>query len=120
MSVIPPIQPFKEPKGYFEDLPDQIMARVQSKTDYSWIKWAAVAIIALSVGIYTFLPQSKTDEYLVLDNQVNLYIDANYWTAEVILSMSDNPDELLEGIIEEEFPVVDELWDTEDQNLYEL
>ena len=109
MSVIPPIQPFKEPKGYFEDLPDQIMARVQSKTDYS-----------LSVGIYTFLPQSKTDEYLVLDNQVNLYIDANYWTAEDILSMSDNPDELLEGIIEEEFPVVDELWDTEDQNLYEL
>ena len=109
MSVIPPIQPFKEPKGYFEDLPDQIMARVQSKTDYSW-----------SVGIYTFLPQSKTDEYLVLDNQVNLYIDANYWTAEDILSMSDNPDELLEGIIEEEFPVVDELWDTEDQNLYEL
>lgn len=120
MSPIPKIKPFKEPEGYFDSLPDQIMAKVQPKRQIAWGRWAAAAVIIISVGIYRFYPSNSEDELLVMDEQVNLMIDANYWTAEDILGMSDNPDELLDGIIEEELPIVDELWIQEDPYLIEL
>ncbi|WP_026954237.1 hypothetical protein [Algoriphagus vanfongensis] len=121
MSPIPKIKQFEAPEGYFEKLPSQIQARIHPKTDTPWMKWAAAAVIVLGVGLYQFWPTTSTeDELLAMDEQVNLLIDANYWTAEDILSMSDDPDELLNGIIEEEFPIVDELWLEDDLNYEEL
>ncbi|MDF2158092.1 hypothetical protein [Algoriphagus sp. CAU 1675] len=111
---------FEIPEGYFEDLPEKIMAKLEPKPDYSWYKWAAAALILISLGIYQLDIFQSQDEYLAMEEEVELYIESNYWTAEDILGMTENPEEILNEIILEETPFSQDLWETEDQNLFDL
>lgn len=117
MEKLPKIDEFKTPEGYFEQLPDQILDSLQPKQNLSWMKYAAAVVIFLSAGIWALAPFEQEYVELTLDQEVNLYIDSQYWTAEDILSMSENPNELLEQIIEEEYPESELLWE-EDQNWF--
>ncbi|WP_297336104.1 hypothetical protein [Algoriphagus sp.] len=109
------LKPFSSPEGYFESLPDQILQKLEPKPDYAWVKWAAAVLIFLSVGTYLFYPNSPENELLALEEEVNLYLESNYWTAEEVLGMSENPEEILDEIIEEELPYADILWDQESE-----
>jgi hypothetical protein len=43
-----------------------------------------------------------------------LYIESEQWNAEDVLSLSDNPNELLDQIIEEELAKSEPLWKEEE------
>lgn len=109
----PKLKPFTSPEGYFESLPDQILQKLETKPDYSWVKWAAAILVFLSVGTYLFYPSPSNNELLALEEEVNLYIESNYWTAEDVLGMSENPEEILDEILQEEIPYADVLWEPE-------
>ncbi|NVJ85561.1 MAG: hypothetical protein HWE15_04605 [Algoriphagus sp.] len=113
MEKLPKFSEMNAPEGYFETLPDQILQKVHPQNDWGWVKWAAVFLLFLTVGIYTFYPANETSEWIALEDEVNLYIDANYWSAEDVLSMSDQPDLVLDEIIEEEIPFLEEIFTDE-------
>lgn len=112
MKQLPKIKDFKAPEGYFEHLPDQIMARRSSRPVIPiWSRYAAAAMVILSIGIWVLTqPEATTDPYLALDSEVNLYIESQYWTAEDILSLTDDSGIILEEIIEEETVFGNEQW----------
>lgn len=112
MQKLPKIEDFKTPEGYFEGLPDQILKRRSQKPSIPlWTRYAAAAAIFLSIGTWIYTSQEpEIDPYLALDSEVNLYIESQYWTAEDILSFSENPDLILNEIIEEETIFADEEW----------
>ena len=117
MEKLPKIDEFNTPEGYFEQLPDQILDSLQSNRDFGWMKYAAAILVFLAAGIWALAPFEQENIQLTFDQEVNLYIDSQYWTAEDVLSMADNPNEILEQIIEEEFPESELLWE-EDQNWF--
>jgi len=114
MQKIPKIDEFKTPEGYFEQLPDQIMESIHPTRNLAWVKYAAAVVLLLAAGIWATVPFEQQNVELTLDQEVELYIDSQYWTAEDVLSMAENPDELLDQIIEEEYPEGLLLWE-EDQ-----
>ncbi|WPR77618.1 hypothetical protein [Algoriphagus sp. NG3] len=103
MNKLPDIKDFKAPEDYFESLPDRIISRIPRQQSVNWFRYAAViAILLVSWGVWQH-NTSRTDMQLIsLDEEVNLYIESQYWTAEDILSMVDNPEEILDQIIAEE------------------
>lgn len=103
MRKIPKIKDFKTPEGYFEKLPDQIISKTQKQANFGWLRYAAAALIILSVGYWQWPKETSQSQILALESEVDLYIDSQYWTAEDVLSFSDNPNEILEGIINEEY-----------------
>jgi hypothetical protein len=113
MQKIPKLDKFIIPEGYFEQLPDQIMDSIHPTRDLDWVKYAAAVVLFLAAGIWDILPLEQQNVELTLDQEVELYIDSQYWTAEDVLSMAENPDELLEQIIEEEYPEGLFLWEDE-------
>lgn len=116
MKELPKFSEWKTPPGYFDALPDQILLQVKPKHSYDWIKWAAVTILFLSIGIYYFLPQANEIETALIVEEIDLYIDSNYWTAEDILSLSDNPDQLLDELLSEESRIIEEAMNQENSN----
>jgi hypothetical protein len=48
------------------------------------------------------------------DEEALLYIESEQWNAEDVLSLSDNPNELLDQIIEEELAKSEPLWTEEE------
>ena len=114
MSKIPKIKDFKTPEGYFEKLPDQIIAKTKQRPDFKWLKYAAAAMILISLGFWQWPKDTAGSEMLALESEVDLYIDSQYWTVEDVLSLSENPNEILEIIIEEEFTFSSEKWEEED------
>lgn len=117
MEKLPKIDEFKVPEGYFEQLPDQILDSIQPNQNFAWIKYAAAVLIFFAAGIWALVPVEQENVELTLDQEVNLYIDSQYWTAEDVLSLAENPNELLEQIIEEEYPESELLWE-DDQNWF--
>lgn len=118
MGKLPKIEEFKIPEDYFELLPDQIIGSIKPNQSNTWIRYAATIALILSAGTwFLFSPEIKPKE-LSLEEEVNLYIDSQYWTAEDVLSMADNPDEILDQIINEEFPDATELWGEEEQTWF--
>jgi len=103
MKDLPKIEDFKTPEGYFDRLPEETLSRRTSETPFRWYKYAASAILAIGIsfGIYEF-STPESDPLIALDSDVNLYIEGGYWSAEDILSLSDDPDEILDQILEEE------------------
>ncbi|MCE2707666.1 MAG: hypothetical protein LW685_03635 [Algoriphagus sp.] len=87
MKSLPRLQPLPVPEGYFDTLPEKILNQKQEPT-----------------------PISVEEEAL-------LYIESGQWSTEDILSMSDNPNELLDQIIEEELSKTEPLW-TEEETWY--
>lgn len=103
MKKLPKIQDLKAPDDYFDTLPDEILSRIKPQKSIQWTKFAAAAaILIVSLGVWQFNTSDSVYETLSMDEEVNLYIESQYWTAEDVLSMVDNPEEILDEIIEEE------------------
>ena len=121
MSDLPKIKQFKTPEGYFERLPDSIMKKIDKKKSFNWIPYvAAAAMLIISFGLWQFNiinTESSIPSY-AFEEEVNLYIESQYWTVEDILSMTDNPNEILDQIIDEELMIDSELLFEEEQFWY--
>ncbi|MHA7128258.1 hypothetical protein [Algoriphagus namhaensis] len=104
MNHLPKSANFKTPKGYFDELPDRILAKNSMQNPWrTWSKYAAGIALIASLGWWFWPnPSSQTDEMLALDSEVSLYIESQYWTAEDILSLSDDPEMILEEVVAEE------------------
>ncbi|WP_186756969.1 hypothetical protein [Echinicola salinicaeni] len=108
MKGLPKNNVFKTPEGYFDHLADNILEKKQKKTtQMHYIRWAAAAVllIAFSLSIFkTFInPSSNLTNTYALDQEMELMIDQGDWYAEDILSLSDDPNAILDEIIEEEW-----------------
>lgn len=118
MQKFPKIQDFKAPEGYFERLPDQIFDRIKPQKSFIWMKYAAAAaLLVVSLGVWQFNTSENQPETYSMDEEVNLYIESQYWTAEDVLGVLDNPEEILDQIIEEEM-VYEVDYKDEDQNWF--
>ncbi len=104
MENLPKIDEFKTPNGYFDQLEGRIMEKESKQSILPlWTKYAAAAVILISIGTWIFNQDTlETDPFLALEPDVNLYIEADYWEAEDILSLSEDPDLILEEMLEEE------------------
>lgn len=119
MRKIPKIKDLKAPDNYFESLPDNIMDRITPQRSINWMKYAAAAaIVVVSLGVWQFNDSNSQFETLAMDEEVDLYIESQFWTAEDILSMVDNPEEILDQIIAEEMVYEVEDMTENDQNWY--
>lgn len=119
MQKLPKIQDFKAPEDYFDSLPDDIIDRIKPQRSINWMKYAAAAaILVVSLGVWQFNASDSQFETLSMDEEVDLYIESQYWTAEDVLSMVDNPDEILDQIIAEEMFYEVDVVDENNQNWY--
>jgi hypothetical protein len=118
MKKIPKIKEFKAPNGYFENLPDQIIAGIPPKVGYSWTKWAAAAVLVLGFGFWQSGLLHPKPAVLSFDQQSELFIESQYWTAEEVLSMSEDPNAVLDEIIQEELAFTENIWTEEEQTWF--
>ncbi|WP_026952314.1 hypothetical protein [Algoriphagus mannitolivorans] len=118
MENLPRIKEFKAPEGYFDTLPDKILTKSKKDSKPVFLKYAAAAVILLSLGIWQFGANPSSTPSLSLEDQALLYIESNQWTAEDVLSLSDDPNAILDQIIQEELAGMDPLW-TENENWFE-
>lgn len=118
MKNLPKNDIFKTPLGYFDSLPEKILEkRERKKTRMLYFQSIAAAAV-VAIGMLAFLlPNEPSEIYNMeanLDAEVNLYINAGYWNAEDILSLSDNPNSILDEIIASEW----EGFEDGDENQY--
>ncbi len=119
MNQLPKLKDFDVPEGYFDRLPDQIFAKTAPRKNLSWTKYAAAAIILIGLGISWQLDRFvPVDQPLTPEEEANLYIESQLWTAEDVLSLSDDPNGLLDQIIEEELTASGELWEEDELNWF--
>jgi hypothetical protein len=118
MQKFPKSHDFNPPEDYFENLPEEIMSVIGSKKKTHWLAYAAAAAVFILVfGLGQSYYTAPQNNELILDQQIDLFIDSQYWTAEDVLNMSDDPDAILDDIIDEELFVADDSW-TEDQQIW--
>lgn len=119
MHQLPKFKELKAPEGYFEQLPDQIMEQLKPARSIHWGNYAAAAAVVLGLGIIwqmnVFQPEP---EPLTLEEEVNLYIDSQYWSDEDVLSLAENPEAVLDEILTDELPSEEELWNEDEQNWF--
>ena len=118
MEKLPKIKELKAPEGYFEALPDSILSKTKSKAKQVYLKYAAAAVVLLTLGIWQFGSKTTANDSLSVDEKALLYIESNQWTAEDVLSLSEDPNAILDQIIQEEMAGIDPLW-SEDDNWFE-
>ena len=124
MKNIPNKNIFTEPEGYFDTLSDNIIARRKNHVRQAYIFRAAVAaILLIGLSFMFVLLQPKETAYQAMEieiqEEVELYISSGQWQAEDVLLMSDDPDFILDQIIEMEYlaympdpadPMDDDFW----------
>ena len=119
MNQLPKFKDFEAPEGYFDHLPDQILAKSKAKKSQTWISFAAAASLLIGMGLSwqagLFAPKAQD---LTAEEIALLYIESQVWTAEDILSMSDDPNAILDQIIEEEMPLSEDLWAEDELNWF--
>ena len=115
MHKIPKQQPFQVPENYFEELPEKILAKTtQSTINPSWI-WSAAAVVLMGIGLWQVGGFNENKPILVSPEQeALLYIDSEQWSTEDVLSLSEDPNALLDQIIEEEYAKSAPLWTEEE------
>jgi hypothetical protein len=112
---------FKVPEGYFDGLPDKILERSQNEKKTVFldiVKYAAAAVLVIGL-IYFITPLEQNNEQnlqvSLMEEEIEFYIESDFWKAEDILALVDNPDELLDEILAEEWSVYEEIdlddWD---------
>ncbi|MFN3802922.1 hypothetical protein [Belliella pelovolcani] len=107
MENLPKKNIFKVPDNYFEQLTESVLEKNASrKTRVLYYRSiAAAAVVIISVSLFIF--KSEMNSYDYLDNKltedINLYINAGYWTADDMLSLSDDPNYILDQIINDEW-----------------
>ena len=104
MKNLPKTNIFRTPEGYFEKLPEEILAKNQKRKTRSialMSSIAAAAMILLGLVLFVFNNETDTNSSLEanLNQEIDLYINSGYWQAEDILSFADNPDSILDEII---------------------
>lgn len=120
MNKIPKHDIYKVPEGYFDALPDRMIRRKKSEAKRASIyRMASAAVLAIGVTLFIIRFSSVTEGTLQaeIDQEVEFYINSGYWEAEDVISFSENPDELLDWIIAEEwsgYPVNDDQLPVED------
>jgi len=115
MQKIPKQQPFQVPENYFEELPEKILAKARRpKAKHTWT-WAAAAVVLLGVGVWQ-AREFNTDPSIPMtaDEEAFLYIESEQWSTEDVLSLSEDPNALLDQIIEEELAKSEPLWTEEE------
>jgi hypothetical protein len=119
MNHLPKFKDFEAPEGYFDRLPDQILAKSRGKKKQIWIRFATAAALLIGLGlswqagIFSPKQQELSSEDLAL-----LYIESQVWTSEDILSMTDDPNAILDQIIAEEMPLPEDLWSENELNWF--
>ena len=118
MEKLPKLKDLNPPKGYFDTFPEEILAkRSRSKSLIAtWIPYATAASVLLAFGLWWTAPthDSPANDLLALDQEVLLYIESNQWTAEDVLSLSEDPNQILDEIIAEEMPSLTPAWSEEE------
>lgn len=104
MENLPQKDIFRIPEGYFEELPDKILTRHQKEKSRSVamvIRYAAAAVVVIGIGLFALFNMNEQDQMLQsnLNDEINLYINSDYWQAEDVLGLADNPDNILDEII---------------------
>lgn len=117
MEKLPKLKDLNPPTGYFDSLPENILSRNREtkSTKTLWLSYAAAAVVIVSVGLWWSKPFQKSADYEMqaLDEEVLLYIESNQWTAEDVLSLSEDPNLILDEIIAEEMPILTPMWSEE-------
>lgn len=104
MKNIPKKNIFQTPEGYFEKLPEDILARYQKRKTRSFTlvsSIAAAAVIVLGMFLFVLKNDINSNNLLEanLDQEIDLFINSGYWQAEDILFFTDNPNSILDEII---------------------
>lgn len=104
--MIPPKRNiFHTPEGYFDRLPDEILSKSQRKRRSEYhLYWsgAVAAALVFAIMLSVFMqetPETPVDLEANLQPEIEMYINSGHWQAEDILTLADNPDELLDEII---------------------
>lgn len=97
---------FKVPENYFEQLPDQILEKRKPKVLHYYLSGMAAAAVVV-IGFFMFYGNetvTTSNNYQVeLNEEVEYYIESGVWNVEDVLSLAENPNELLDDITEEEW-----------------
>ncbi len=106
MKNIPKENIYKLPEGYFEKLPQKILAkRKRKQRQVYWSGMAAAAVIVIGFLLLVLQPAAEPEnQYQVeVNEEVEFYINTGVWGDEEILLLADNPNEILDQIMMEEF-----------------
>jgi len=123
MKQIPKKNIFKTPEGYFDHLADEILSKNKNKQRQVVLsRWAAAAILVVGFGLFIFrenlFNQQARENLYAVDQEVEFLIEQGDWYADDVLSMSEDPNAILDEIIAEEWGTY-ELNDTElEQDLW--
>ena len=115
MQHIPKQKPFQTPDNYFEELPEKILSKVNQPKSFPTWTWAAAAVVLLGVGLWQAGGFYEDKPILVSpEEEALLYIESEQWSTEDVLSLSEDPNALLDQIIEEELAKSEPLWTEEE------
>ena len=106
MKNIPKKNIYTVPEGYFENLPQKILSkRKKRQRQIYWSGMAAAAVIVIGFLLLVFQPvaESENQYQAELNEEVEFYINTGIWGDEEILLLADNPNEILDQIMMEEF-----------------
>ncbi|MEX2593189.1 MAG: hypothetical protein WD426_10460 [Anditalea sp.] len=106
MKHIPKYNIYEEPEGYFDNLSERIIhKRSILNRQMLYTRMAAAAVLVIGIALFIFKKPIINEVSLQaeMDQEVELYINSGYWNAEDVLIFSENPDELLDAIIAEEW-----------------
>ena len=115
MHQLPKQKPFTIPDNYFEELPDRILSKVKVKESSPIWYWAAAAVVLLSLGWWQLRDARLPALPLTAEEEVLLYIESGHWSAHDVLSLAEDPNQLLDNIIEEEIAKIAPLWAEEEE-----
>jgi hypothetical protein len=104
MKNLPKKNIFQTPEGYFDKLPEEVLAKHQKRKTRSFAiisSLSAAAVIILGMFLFVLKNDINPNDSLEanLDQEIDLYINSGYWQAEDILSFADNPNSILDEII---------------------
>ena len=117
MEKLPKFQEFSAPEGYFEALPEKILHKAKKEKTLILIKYAAAASALITLGFWFLGLSDQNVPQLTLEEEALLHIESNQWSSEDVLGLSENPNEILDLIIQEELGATDPLW-VEDENWF--
>ena len=121
MKNLPKQYIYEEPDGYFENLSSRIIYKHKARRRQTvFVRFAAAAVLIAGIALFVNRQPTLNIENLQaqIDQEVELLISSGYWDADDVLSLTDNPDDLLDSIIEEEWSgyVIDDA--TEDEEIW--
>ncbi|WP_304518170.1 hypothetical protein [Cecembia rubra] len=108
MEKFKKIEIHQVPQGYFDQLPERILERYSNQKSVWFNKHlkfaaAAVLLIGMTLWVVNFQNIKLEQSDLLISQEIDLYIDTEYWQAEDILLLTDNPNDILDEIIASEW-----------------